>query len=98
MSAALRRSLLPAARAAWRDGAKRAMSSGASHEEEIAEMKKWRTITIAAIPLCGLLAAYNLSGHHEEEAESPPYSYLRIRNKDFPWGKCGLFEFNCKEE
>lgn len=39
MSAALRRSLLPAARAAWRDGAKRAMSSGASHEEEIGAWK-----------------------------------------------------------
>lgn len=63
-----------------------------------AEMKKWRNITFVAIPLCGMLAVYNLSGHHEEGEESPAYSYLHIRNKDFPWGKCGLFEFNCKEE
>jgi cytochrome c oxidase subunit 6a len=37
---------------------------------------------------------------HHHAAERPAYSYLRIRNKIFPWGgDCGLFEYGkCQEE
>ena len=40
----------------------------------------------------------NMEHHHA--AERPAYSYLRIRNKIFPWGgDCGLFEYGkCQEE
>ena len=37
-------------------------------------------------------AVYDLSQSHEHSSEEPEYPYLRIRNKDFPWGPDGLFE------
>jgi cytochrome c oxidase subunit 6a len=37
-------------------------------------------------------AVYDLSQSHDHGSHEPEYPYLRIRNKDFPWGPDGLFE------
>ena len=73
----------------------RSMSSGHSVEQEIAECKKWRTITMIAAPACLAASAYFLSQPHEHFETPPEYSYLHIRSKGFPWGECGLFESTC---
>ncbi|ABP00049.1 predicted protein [Ostreococcus lucimarinus CCE9901] len=77
------------------------MSSGASVEEEIAEMNKWRAVSMLVIPACAGFGVYTLSNAaHGHGHENPAYSYLRIRNREqFPWGgDCGLFEYrdDCK--
>lgn len=72
--------------------------SGASIEEEVKEMNKWKIVTLAAIPACVALALWDLSAPAEHAHERPAYPYLRIRNKEFPWGKCGLFEMDCPKE
>mmetsp|Transcript_28046 Transcript_28046/g.72152 ORF Transcript_28046/g.72152 Transcript_28046/m.72152 type:complete len:102 (+) Transcript_28046:117-422(+) len=77
-------------------GATRAMSSGHSVEQEIAECKKWKTVTMVVFPGCFVLSAYFLSQPHEHHEKPPAYSYLHIRNKTFPWGDCGLFESDCE--
>jgi cytochrome c oxidase subunit 6a len=67
-----------------------------AHEHDDAEeMQKWRNISIAAIIACTALAIYNFSGEQHHEASEHPieYSYLHIRNKEFPWGPNGLFEY-----
>ncbi|KAH7446099.1 hypothetical protein KP509_01G039000 [Ceratopteris richardii] len=52
----------------------------AAIEENTKEAKKWFRITNF------------VGGEHHEEHERPEYSYLHIRNKEFPWGPDGLFE------
>ncbi|GAB4847159.1 Cytochrome c oxidase subunit 6A [Ancistrocladus abbreviatus] len=69
---------------------KRSFASSAHDDEH--ETAKWEKITYAGIVTCTILTIYNLSkGHHHFE-EPPPYPYLHIRNKEFPWGPDGLFE------
>lgn len=75
---------------------KRAFSSSAEQHEDLEEAGKWRSITIAGYVVCTLLGVYNFAGKHEEHEERKEYSYLHIRNKEFPWGPDGLFEY--KEE
>jgi len=79
---------------------KRFMSSGASVEEEIAEMNKWRAVSAIAIPACAGFGVYTLANAEHPHAEDTAYSYLKIRNREqFPWGgDCGLFEYrdDCK--
>ncbi|KAG0590437.1 hypothetical protein M758_1G107200 [Ceratodon purpureus] len=63
--------------------------------DDVEETFKWRNVTIACV--IGLIPMMfsTLSGdeeHHHEER--PAYSYLRIRNKEFPWGPNGLFEYD----
>lgn len=73
---------------------KRGFSSSSHNDEayEAKEASKWEKITYVGIATCTLLSIYNLSqGHHHFE-EPPPYPYLHIRNKEFPWGPDGLFE------
>ncbi|PIN24618.1 Cytochrome c oxidase, subunit VIa/COX13 [Handroanthus impetiginosus] len=65
-------------------------SSG--HHDEAAEASKWEKITYAGIATCTILSIYNLSKGHPHHEEPPPYAYLHIRNKEFPWGPDGLFE------
>uniref|UniRef100_A0A2P2JTR6 Cytochrome c oxidase subunit 6a n=1 Tax=Rhizophora mucronata TaxID=61149 RepID=A0A2P2JTR6_RHIMU len=84
-------------RAALRGGSKvsappkRGFASSAHHDDAY-EAAKWAKITYLGIATCTVLAIHNLSkGHHHSE-ESPPYPYLHVRNKDFPWGPDGLFE------
>ncbi|CAM6107575.1 unnamed protein product [Calypogeia fissa] len=76
---------------------KRAFSSGAGSpaqkHEDMEEAVKWRNVTIAGYVLCTLLAVYNFAGGHPEEEERKEYSYMRIRNKEFPWGPDGLLEY-----
>ncbi|XP_031478700.1 cytochrome c oxidase subunit 6a, mitochondrial-like isoform X2 [Nymphaea colorata] len=60
--------------------------SSAAHHDDLHETSKWEKITYAGIATCAVLAFYNLSqGHHHQESP-PPYPYLHIRNKEFPWG------------
>ncbi|KAJ1414582.1 Cytochrome c oxidase, subunit VIa superfamily [Sesbania bispinosa] len=61
-----------------------------AHENH--EMAKWEKITYLGIATCTVFAIYNLSKGHPHYEEPPPYEYLHIRNKDFPWGPDGLFE------
>ncbi|GAB2232045.1 hypothetical protein Droror1_Dr00011066 [Drosera rotundifolia] len=69
---------------------RRPFASSAHNDEREAE--KWEKITYAGIATCTILAIYNLSKGHLHYEEPPPYPYLRIRNKEFPWGPDGLFE------
>ncbi|KAK2981241.1 hypothetical protein RJ640_030630 [Escallonia rubra] len=57
-----------------------------------AEAAKWEKITYAGIVTCTVLAVYQLSKGHHHFDPPPPYPYLHIRNKEFPWGPDGLFE------
>nr|XP_043616623.1 cytochrome c oxidase subunit 6a, mitochondrial-like [Erigeron canadensis] len=97
MSSAIIRSTL--LRSSLRGGArpnpiasKRSFSSGASVEDEAREASKWEKITYVGIVACSVLAFVNLSKGHPHFEEPPPYPYLHIRNKEFPWGPDGLFE------
>ncbi|XP_017257557.2 cytochrome c oxidase subunit 6a, mitochondrial [Daucus carota subsp. sativus] len=56
------------------------------------ESAKWEKITYAGITGCTIYACYVLSKGHAHFEEPPPYSYLHIRSKEFPWGPDGLFE------
>merc|ERR1711887_36987 len=60
--------------------------SGGSYEEELANTNMWRNVTFVG------LTAYIFSQAHHHGSEQPAYSYLQIRNKDFPWGKANLFD------
>ena len=66
-----------------------------------AHMNTWRQVSYAAIPLTTAFGVYTMAGAehgHEDVGEKPKYSYMRLRNKAYPWGKCGLFEINgCPE-
>ncbi|KAJ4966271.1 hypothetical protein NE237_018120 [Protea cynaroides] len=70
---------------------KRRFSSSANHDDAY-EAAKWEKITYAGIVSCTVLAIYNLSQGHPHFEEEPKYSYLHVRNKEFPWGPDGLFE------
>ncbi|XP_074574780.1 cytochrome c oxidase subunit 6a, mitochondrial-like [Curcuma longa] len=67
-------------------------SFSASAHDDTREAAKWEKITYAGIATCAVLAFYNLSKGHPHHEEPPAYSYLHIRNKEFPWGPDGLFE------
>lgn len=69
-----------------------AESESAAQHEDLEEAVKWRNITVVGYVVCTALGVYNFTGKHEEEEERKEYSYLRIRNKEFPWGPDGLFE------
>ncbi|KAF0915607.1 hypothetical protein E2562_037462 [Oryza meyeriana var. granulata] len=71
--------------------ARRRFASSARHDDA-QEAAKWEKITYLGIGVCTLLAAYNLSKGHQHFPDPPPYPYLHIRNKEFPWGPDGLFE------
>ena len=55
-------------------------------------MNKWRMVSMVAVPGCVAITAYNLSKPPHFE-ENKAYPYMRLRKKDFPWGKgqCDLF-------
>ncbi|KAJ8618744.1 hypothetical protein MRB53_014930 [Persea americana] len=72
---------------------KRNLSSSSARHDDAYEAEKWEKITYLGIATCTILAIYNLSkGHPHHYEEPPPYPYLRIRKKDFPWGPHSLFE------
>merc|ERR1711907_904032 len=62
--------------------------SGGSYEEELANTNMWRNVTFVGLPCIVGLTAYIFSQAHHHGSEQPAYSYLQIRNKDFPWGEC----------
>ncbi|GMN34172.1 hypothetical protein TIFTF001_004544 [Ficus carica] len=64
---------------------KRNFSSSARHDDAY-EAQKWEKITYLGIVTCTVLAIYNLSRGHPHHEEPPPFPYLHIRNKEFPWG------------
>ncbi|XAR51417.1 Cytochrome-c oxidase [Bertholletia excelsa] len=93
MATALARSVLRTAlRSGPRAPASKRSFSASAHQDESREAAKWEKITYAAIVTCAVLAAVNLSKGHPHHEESPPYTYLHIRSKEFPWGPDGLFE------
>jgi len=62
-------------------------------------MNKWKKISLyAAVPLCGALTVINFGMHmshgHHEPLDTSGVSYMKIRNKPFPWScpDCGLFD------
>ncbi|KMZ64999.1 Cytochrome c oxidase [Zostera marina] len=65
--------------------------SSAAHDDAY-ETAKWEKITYLGMVGCFLLGAYTLSKPHPHYDEPPAYSYLHVRNKEFPWGPNGLFE------
>ncbi|KAL3526930.1 hypothetical protein ACH5RR_011586 [Cinchona calisaya] len=66
--------------------------SASPHHDEAAEASKWEKITYAGFATCFILGVYILSKGHPHHKEPLAYSYLHIRNKEFPWGPDGLFE------
>jgi len=74
---------------------KRWMSSGSEAHDHAGSMERWRNITFVCTAGCAALGAYTFQHEHKHEEKPPPYPYLRIRNKDFPWGNCGLLEKDC---
>ncbi|CAD6272726.1 unnamed protein product [Miscanthus lutarioriparius] len=65
---------------------RRGFASSTARHEDAKEAVKWERITYAGIATCTVLAVYNLSKGHRDFPDPPPYPYLHIRNKDFPWG------------
>jgi len=57
-----------------------------------ANTNMWRNVTFVGLPCIVGLTAYIFSQAHHHGSEQPAYSYLQIRNKDFPWGKANLFD------
>ncbi|KAL8493361.1 hypothetical protein ACS0TY_024539 [Phlomoides rotata] len=72
--------------------ASRRTFSASSHHDEAVEAAKWEKISYLGIASCTILACYILSKGHPHHEEPPPYRYLHIRNKEFPWDPDGLFE------
>ncbi|KAM7516402.1 hypothetical protein LguiA_005985 [Lonicera macranthoides] len=66
--------------------ASRRTFASSAHHDDAYEMAKWEKITYASIVTCTILAIINLSKGHPHYEEPPPYPYLNIRNKEFPWG------------
>ncbi|TVU48800.1 hypothetical protein EJB05_00075 [Eragrostis curvula] len=64
---------------------RRRFASSARHDDA-QEAVKWERITYFGIATCTMLAIYNLSKGHPHFPDPPPYEYLHIRNKEFPWG------------
>eukprot|EP00958_Prasinococcus_capsulatus_P003440 scaffold310_cov302-Prasinococcus_capsulatus_cf.AAC.12 len=70
----------------------------------------WTNATIVGGLICGGVAAYQFSKPHQHFEKMPvrsgcgcrrlrrEYSYLRIRNKAFPWGDKSLFDFSKDDE
>ena len=52
----------------------------------------WRNVTFVGLPCVLGLTAWIFSKDHGHGHDQPAYSYLQIRNKDFPWGKDNLFD------
>ncbi|KAK3140325.1 hypothetical protein QOZ80_5AG0399380 [Eleusine coracana subsp. coracana] len=73
-------------------GALRRRFASSARHDDAQEAVKWERITYFGIATCTVLAIYNLSKGHPHFPDPPPYPYLRIRNKEFPWGPDGLFE------
>jgi len=80
------------------------MMSGHSIEHAIAETDKWKKISYAFIPFCGVYAIYvgsaHLAHHHDHEEEPPQYPWMKKRAKELPWtlaggSKCDLFDYHC---
>ncbi|KAH7424874.1 hypothetical protein KP509_11G029100 [Ceratopteris richardii] len=95
LTSVLRGHNLIAAPVSARSNPSRAFSASghAAVEENAKEAKKWFRITVAGFAVVISLTIYNfVGGEHHEEHERPEYSYLHIRNKEFPWGPDGLFE------
>ncbi|OAY73793.1 Cytochrome c oxidase subunit 6a, mitochondrial, partial [Ananas comosus] len=81
-----------AASAALRRLRPRRSFSSAAHHDDASEAEKWEKITYAGIITCTILTIYNLRKGHHHYPDPPPYPYLHIRNKEFPWGPDSLFE------
>ncbi|KAM0951574.1 putative cytochrome-c oxidase [Dioscorea sansibarensis] len=93
-SSIARSGLRMAAAASFRRGTtagRRGFASSAHHDDAY-EAAKWEKITYLGIATCTILSIYNLSKGHHHQPDPPPYPYLRIRTKEFPWGPDGLFE------
>jgi len=78
-----------------RFGQHRFFSAEATEAEHLKQVARWRNITYLAVMGCAGLAFYTLTAGHEHHEKPPAYPYLRIRNKEFPWGDCGLLEKDC---
>lgn len=57
-----------------------------------ANTNMWRNVTFVGLPCVLGLTAWIFSKDHAHGHDQPGYSYLHIRNKDFPWGKDNLFD------
>ena len=67
--------------------------------DDEAEMLKWKHVTRAGVVGCILFGMFAIE-HPTPGPEQPAYDYLRIRVKQFPWGKGekGLFEVRARQE
>ena len=74
---------------------RRFLSSSASDQEHMKQIARWRTVTYFAVAGCGAMLVYTFTHEHGHHEKPPAYPYLRIRNKQFPWGDCGLLEKDC---
>ncbi|KAF5206452.1 Cytochrome c oxidase subunit 6a protein [Thalictrum thalictroides] len=58
--------------------------ASSSHHDDAYETAKWEKITYLGIAACSAFAIYALSKRPHFD-EPPAYSYMHIRNKEFPW-------------
>lgn len=79
-------------------GGMRTFSASGSAEEHMKQISLWRVLTFVGITVCAGLGTYTFTHEHGHHEKPPPYHYLRIRNKAFPWGDCGLLEKDCPSE
>lgn len=78
--------------------ARRMFSAGASQEQIFAEVQKWRKISAGGIVFCGLTAIYVFATEEHGHPLNQSLSYMRVREKPFPWSECdecGFFEGDC---
>ena len=61
-----------------------------------ANTNMWRNVTFVCLPVIVGLTAYIFSQSHAHGHEQPAYSYLQIRNKDFPWGESFALFFSLR--
>eukprot|EP00466_Bigelowiella_natans_P019732 jgi/Bigna1/136989/aug1.37_g11697 len=84
-------------------GQKRLVGGHGSPEEIKEGMAWWKKVTYASLPLVAGALAINTAlelMHHPHDGEGPVYSYMKIRNKPYPWGKgdCNFFDFKCRRK
>jgi hypothetical protein len=69
-------------------------------------MIRWTKISLAMLLLSGVYTAVQYNAHQNEDhghelygGEEPKYSYLKLRNKPYPWhySNCDLLDFRCKQ-
>ena len=60
----------------------------------------WKKVTVGGLVAVAIGAVYSFAGAGHHDHHTPEYTYLKIRNKPFPWEcpDCGFFEGACHDK